>query len=217
MVDEEQLFRLLFVVIYAVFAGVRIRYRIESTRREPEKRQKSESLATKVLIVAILGYFTSIILYLFNTPWISWSRLLLPLWLRWLGTGIAVCAVVLVAWTHHTLGRQYSAEFAIQKDHVLITTGPYSRTRHPMYTGFNLFSLSMAIMSSNLLLLIFAFLIVIPFPWLAREEERMLIETFGDEYREYMRVTGRFFPKMRKRSKQPGTHESSIPKEAGSD
>ena len=201
MVEEEQLFRLLFIAIYAVFFGVRIRYRLESVRREPEKRQKSESLATKILMVAILGYFTSIILYLLDVQWISWSRLPLPLWLRWLGTCVAVCAVVLVAWTHHTLGRQYSAEFAIQKDHVLITTGPYSRTRHPMYTGFNLFSLSLAIMSSNLLLLLFAFLIVVPFPWLAREEERMLIETFGDEYREYMRRTGRFFPRMRKSSK----------------
>ena len=201
MVEEEQLFRLLFIAIYAVFFGVRIRYRLESVRREPEKRQKSESLATKILMVAILGYFTSIILYLLDVQWISWSRLPLPLWLRWLGTGVAVCAVFLVAWTHHTLGRQYSAEFAIQKDHVLITTGPYSRTRHPMYTGFNLFSLSIAIMSSNLLLLLFAFLIVVPFPWLAREEERMLIETFGDEYREYMRRTGRFFPRMRKSSK----------------
>ena len=200
-VDEEQLFRLLFVAIYAVFFGVRIRYRVESARREPERRQKSESWATKVLIVAILGYFASIILYLLDFQWVSWLRLALPPWLRWLGATVAASSVILVTCTHRTLGRQYSAEFAIQKDHVLVTTGPYTRTRHPMYTGFNVFSLSMAVVSSNLLLLLFAVLIAVPFPWLAREEERMLIETFGDEYREYMRRTGRFFPRMRQRSK----------------
>ena len=197
--DEEQLFRLLFVAIYAVFFGVRIRYRVESARREPERRQKSESWATKVLIVAIPGYFASIILYLLDVPWVSWLRLALPTWLRWLGAAGAVSSVVLVAWTHRTLGRQYSAEFAIQKDHVLVTTGPYARTRHPMYTGFNAFSLSLAVMSSNLLLLFFAFLVAVPFPWIAEEEERMLLDTFGDEYREYMRRTGRFFPKILER------------------
>jgi protein-S-isoprenylcysteine O-methyltransferase Ste14 len=199
-VDEELLFRLLFVAIYAVFFGVRIRYRVESARREPERRQKSESWATKLLIVAILGYFASIILYLLDVQWVSWLRLALPTWLRWLGAAGAASSVVLVAWTHRTLGRQYSAEFAIQKDHVLVTTGPYARTRHPMYTGFNALSLSMAMISSNLLLLLFAVLVALPFPWIAEEEERMLLETFGEEYREYMGRTGMFFPRMRQRS-----------------
>jgi protein-S-isoprenylcysteine O-methyltransferase Ste14 len=29
------------------------------------------------------------------------------------------------------------------------------------------------------------------------KEEEMLIEKFGDEYREYMKRTGRFLPKLR--------------------
>jgi protein-S-isoprenylcysteine O-methyltransferase Ste14 len=198
-VDEEQIFRLLFVAIYAVFFGVRIRYRVESARREPERRQKLKGWATKVLVVAILGYFASIILYLLDVPWVSWLRLGLPIWLRWLAAFGASSSVVLVAWAHRTLGRQYSAELAIQKGHVLVTTGPYARTRHPMYTGFNVFSLSLAVMSSNLLLLLFAVLVALPFPWIAVEEERMLLDTFGDEYREYMRRTGRFFPKILER------------------
>lgn len=199
--DEELLFRLLFIAIYAVFFGVRIRYRVESTRREPERRQKMESWAFKVLFIAILGYFASIVLYMLDAPWFYWSRLGAPTWMRWLGVVGAASAIVLVAWTHRTLGRQYSAELAIQKEHVLVTTGPYARTRHPMYTAFNMLSLSMALMTSNLLVLLFAILVVLPFPWIARIEEQMLLETFGDDYREYMKRTGRFFPRILKGSK----------------
>jgi protein-S-isoprenylcysteine O-methyltransferase Ste14 len=195
--DEELFFRLLFIAIYAVFFGVRIRYRVGSTRREPERRQKTVSKAMKMLIVAILGYFVSIILYMLDVPWISWSRLALPPWLRWLGVIGAASSIPLVAWIHRALGRQYSAELAIQKDHALVTTGPYARTRHPMYTTLNMFSFSMAIMTSNLLVLFFAVLVMLPFPWIAREEENMLLETFGEDYREYMRRTGRFFPKIK--------------------
>jgi protein-S-isoprenylcysteine O-methyltransferase Ste14 len=56
----------------------------------------------------------------------------------------------------------------------------------------------MALTTSNLLVILFAALVVIPFPWIARAEEEMLLETFGDDYREYMRRTGRFFPRMQK-------------------
>jgi protein-S-isoprenylcysteine O-methyltransferase Ste14 len=122
--DEEQFFRLLFIAIYAVFFGVRIRYRVGSTRREPEHRQKTLSKAMKMLIVAILGYFVSIILYMLDVTWISWSRLALPPWLRWLGVIGAASSIPLVAWIHRALGRQYSAELAIQRDHALVTTGP---------------------------------------------------------------------------------------------
>lgn len=198
--DEELLFRVLFIAIYAVFFGVRIRYRVESARREPERRQRTESWASRALIVAILGYFASIVLYMLDVPWFSWSRLALPAWLRWLGAFAASSSVILVAWTHRALGRQYSAEFAIQKDHALVTTGPYARTRHPMYTALNMFSLSMALVTSNLLVLLFAILEILPFPWIAREEELVLLEAFGEEYREYMMRTGRFFPRLRQRS-----------------
>ncbi|HEX9914332.1 MAG TPA: hypothetical protein VGB32_05380, partial [Candidatus Bathyarchaeia archaeon] len=111
-VDEEQIFRILFVAIYAVFFGVRIRYRVESARREPERRQRLESLSSRILVIAILGSYASITLYMLDVQWISWARLALPPWLRWLGAAGAASSVVLVAWTHRALGEQYSAELA---------------------------------------------------------------------------------------------------------
>jgi len=195
--DEDLLFRLLFIAIYAVFFGVRMRYRVESARRTPEERWQAKSKAFKMLIIAILGNITSFVLYILAIPWTSWSQIVMPSWLRWLGVIGAMFSILLVAWIHRTLGRQYSAELAIQKDHALVTSGPYARTRHPMYTALNMFSFSLALMTSNILVLFFAILVIVPFPWIARMEEKMLLETFGEDYREYMRKTGRFFPRIR--------------------
>lgn len=196
-VDEDLLFRLLFIAIYAVFFGVRIRYRVESARRTPEERAQIKSKVSVMLIIAILGYITSLALYMLNISWISWSQIVMPSWLRWLGVIGAMFSVLLVAWIHRTLGRQYSAELAIQKDHALVISGPYARTRHPMYTALNMFSFSIALTTSNILVLFFAVLVIVPFPWIARMEEKMLLETFGEDYREYMSKTGRFFPRIR--------------------
>ena len=195
--DEELLFRLLPIAIYAIFFSVRMRYRVESVRRTPKERVQIKSKAFIILIIAILGYFTSFVLYMLAISWISWAQIVMPSWLRWLGVIGAMFSILLVAWIHRTLGRQYSAELAIQKDHALVTSGPYARIRHPMYTALNMFSFSLALTTSNILVLFFAVLVIVPFPWIARMEEKMLLETFGEDYREYMSKTGRFFPRIR--------------------
>jgi protein-S-isoprenylcysteine O-methyltransferase Ste14 len=66
-----------------------------------------------------------------------------------------------------------------------------------MYTALNMFSFSMAMTTSGLLVLPFTILVILSFPCIAREEEQVLLETFSEEYREYMRRTRRFFPRIR--------------------
>jgi protein-S-isoprenylcysteine O-methyltransferase Ste14 len=188
---------LLFIVIYAIFFGVRIGYLVNSARREPENRYKVNGKANRFLIIAILGYIASIIIYMVFPQRISYFQLAMTSWLRWLGVMGATCSILLVEWTHRTLGKQYSAELAIQKEHILVTTGPYSRIRHPMYTALNMFSFFMALTTSNLIILLLAVLVMLPFPWIVRAEEEMLLKTFGEEYQKYMIKTGRFFPLMR--------------------
>ena len=196
--EEDLMFRVLFIVSYALFAGVRVYFRGKTLGREPEKDYTETGPAGKALSLFILGYLFVVILYVLVPEWIGFTHIPLPVMVRWGGVVVALISVFLVFWTHISLGRQYSARQEIQQDHLLITEGVYSRVRHPMYTVFGLFSFSVAIISSNLLLLVFSILVFIPFPWLARHEEKMLIDKFGDEYRKYMEQTGRFLPRIRK-------------------
>ncbi len=196
--EEERLFRILFVAIYALFAGVRFYYRGKTIGRESEKDYEKMDKSTIMLSMAILGYLILVIIYVILPDLISWAYVGLPTLIRWCAAAIALAGVGLTLLTHRTLGAQYSAKREIQKGHTLISEGIYNRIRHPMYTSFNIFSLALSLMSSNLLLIIFAILVAIPFPWIARKEEKMLLEQFGDDYREYMKRTGRFLPLIRK-------------------
>ncbi|MFX1254212.1 MAG: methyltransferase [Promethearchaeota archaeon] len=197
--DVELMFRTLFIIIYAVFAGVRIYYRSQTLGRESEKEITMKTKSMIALSLAIIGYFLAIGLWLLFPQIVIIFQIPLPLLIRWLGVGMAIIAIALVVWIHRTLGRQYSAKLEIQQEHQLITVGPYSKVRHPMYTTFNLFSLSVALISANLLLIFFAIAIAIPFYWIAKTEEKMLIEQFGNEYLEYMQSTGRFLPRFGRR------------------
>jgi protein-S-isoprenylcysteine O-methyltransferase Ste14 len=53
-----------------------------------------------------------------------------PWWLLITALGIAFAI-----WARAHLGANWSAAVSIRADHELIRTGPYRRTRHPIYTG----------------------------------------------------------------------------------
>ncbi|KAK2463349.1 hypothetical protein APHAL10511_004660 [Amanita phalloides] len=52
-----------------------------------------------------------------------------------LGITLALGGSTLRAWCFRELGKYFTFEITIQKDHKLVTTGPYSIIRHPSYTG----------------------------------------------------------------------------------
>ena len=197
--EEELMFRIIFILTYSIFGAVRVFYRSQNLGRESEKDESLKDAPTIVLSVAILGYFVCMFFYILLPQWIIWAHLNLPIFVRWSGVVLSAIGIGLLIWIHHTLGKQYSPKLAIQKEHKLISSGPYNRVRHPMYTVFILFSIAVALIASNLLLLIFAILIAVPFHWISKKEERLLIDQFGEEYLNYMKRTGRFLPPIRRK------------------
>ncbi|MNL58106.1 Isoprenylcysteine carboxyl methyltransferase (ICMT) family protein [compost metagenome] len=83
----------------------------------------------------------------------------------------------------------------IRDKHELISGGPYAFVRHPMYTSFMLMGLGQAFLLPNWVaglagLLGFAVLFFLR----VGKEERMMLEIFGPQYREYMERTKRLVP-----------------------
>ncbi len=113
----------------------------------------------------------------------------------WLGVLFALGALLLFHSTHLALGRNWSVSLQLRKDHQLITSGIYRNIRHPMYTAFWLWAIAQACLLPNWFAG-FAGLVgfgLLFFGRIAREEQ-MMLESFGDEYREYMSRTYRVIP-----------------------
>ena len=164
--------------------------------KERRAAMKKEGWTGIVLVVLTWVELILILLFLLAPPWMAWSDLLFPFWVYWTGAAFMICSIPLMALVHHTLGKHYSYALETKTEQSLITTGPYSRVRHPLYTAHNLFNLGVILLTANIPLIIFAILGV-PFTFARmKKEEQMMIEKFGDEYREYMKQTGRIFPKL---------------------
>ena len=117
-----------------------------------------------------------------------------PFWLRWAGVALGVTSVGLFAWTHAVLGRFWSPYLQIRPGHRFIADGPYARIRHPMYSAIVGWMISLGLVTANWIPLVFATLSALNFMLRIRGEEKMMLQQFGDEYREYMKRTGRLLP-----------------------
>jgi protein-S-isoprenylcysteine O-methyltransferase Ste14 len=116
-------------------------------------------------------------------------------WQAWLGAAVFAAALWLFYRTHKDLGRNWSVTLEVRDQHTLVTSGVYSRVRHPMYSAFWLWALAQVLLLPNWIagpagLVGFGTLFLLR----VRREEAMMIETFGDDYRRYMERTSRILP-----------------------
>ena len=86
-------------------------------------------------------------------------------------------------------------QLRLSETHHLVTTGLYAHARHPMYTGIAGFAVGLALVSANWVFVVLVVLIIVGLVFRIPKEEKMLIEEFGQAYRDYMQRTGSLFPK----------------------
>jgi protein-S-isoprenylcysteine O-methyltransferase Ste14 len=81
-------------------------------------------------------------------------------------------------------------------------SGIYNYIRHPQSLGeFPLFVTIAFIVNSWFLVLLMSIYIIIYVPIMIRYEEKDLIMRFGEKYKQYQKITGALFPKIKKKIK----------------
>jgi len=145
--------------------------------------KKSRILLSRLLAVLVLG------IYLFSgSKWDSTYPIV--------GSILFTLGLILVA--IGSLGRMWcSLYIAGYKDKELITQGPYSITRNPLYffSFLGLLGVGMATETFTFTILFMLFF-AIAYPSVINNEEQKLRKLFPKEYEKYSKVTPKFFPKI---------------------
>jgi protein-S-isoprenylcysteine O-methyltransferase Ste14 len=146
-------------------------------------------------------WFGGIILYIIIPGWITFLSIPLPDWFRLIMVGVTALCIPVILWGYRALGRNWvhalePSKFLRRKKETLVTSGPYRYVRNPIYLGSFTFIIALALVAANWLLLVPALVLITIIYAQIGNEERMLIEKFGDRYREYMKRTPRLIPKL---------------------
>jgi protein-S-isoprenylcysteine O-methyltransferase Ste14 len=83
------------------------------------------------------------------------------------------------------------------KEQELIKTGIYARVRHPIYLSVLIQSLGFTLIAGNRYGVLFFILSLAIFAIRIKKEERELIMKFGEEYKEYAKITPPLIPKLK--------------------
>ena len=195
---NENIFRVFAALILFTAVGISSYFRRKADRESGEKISRNVDGSIMMTLIKIGGLllWLSPMVYLINPGWMAWSKIGLPEWIRWLGAGIGMFCVFGIYWLFSSIGTGITPTSATRKQHVLVTSGPYRWVRHPLYTVGSSMFVALGMMADNWFIAGLGILTFILMAIRTPKEEANLIEKFGDEYREYMKRTGRFFPKF---------------------
>lgn len=111
------------------------------------------------------------------------------------GVVIVILGTVISLWSRYTLAANWANgyEYQIKEDQELVTRGVYSVIRHPIYLGLILVAIGIELVAQSYLWISYlAFFIAFYFQ--GRREEKILLNHFGDKYKEYMKHTKMLIP-----------------------
>jgi protein-S-isoprenylcysteine O-methyltransferase len=114
---------------------------------------------------------------------------------HWLALALIVGGLTLRVVAIVTLGRFFTVNVALHREHRVVRSGPYRWLRHPSYTGALVAFVGLGVlMGSWLSLAIIVALIGAVFLHRVGIEEEALLSRLGEEYRAYSRETRRLIP-----------------------
>jgi protein-S-isoprenylcysteine O-methyltransferase Ste14 len=184
-----------FVFVTLAVGWYLIRYEhAQRSRRAPVARSARGPRETLLLLISLTGlgivpfaYIVTSIPRFAAYPFHSLQA--------WLGVFLAAASLVMFQLTHRALGRNWSVSLDVREDHQLITDGIYRKIRHPMYSAFWLWAAAQALLLPNWVAGFAGFVgFGILFFGRIAQEERMMLEAFGNRYQEYMARTHRIIP-----------------------
>lgn len=143
-----------------------------------------------VVVSIVLLFIAFLVNRQFGLPPISDNQALLDI----IFIALIILTLVIIAWSLWSLP-------AADRGNRLCTSGAFRYVRHPLYAAFlSVFNFGLAIWLNSYVYLAWALLLHPVWHLLVRDEEQMMVATFGDAYREYQERTGRFFPRLVKKA-----------------
>ncbi len=193
----ENSFRIALVLVIVLTMAVTVYHRLQAAKSNEKISHRDEGyFFATILRLAGLVLWISTFGYLIFPMYFLWAAMPLPTWLRWIGVGTGVLCSLLMYWTLSSLGKNLTDTVVTRAEATLVTHGPYRWVRHPFYVTAALLMSSVTLLTANWFIGVSSVAVLALLAIRTPKEEQMLIERFGQQYRDYKATTGRFIPRI---------------------
>ena len=192
----NSVFKIVYFVEFLIMSVVR---KVHTAKYRTLKTVLDRKTLLDMVLLGLAGIGMLIpLVYVFSSA-LDFVDYALPNWFGWVGVALFGLAIWLLWRSHVDLGRNWTPTLGIRDEHTLVTEGVFRYIRHPMYAAHLLWAIAQVLMLHNWIAG-YALLVVTVPVYLLRvdDEEQMMLEQFGEGYREYMQRTGRIIPHLRK-------------------
>jgi protein-S-isoprenylcysteine O-methyltransferase Ste14 len=115
-------------------------------------------------------------------------------WMLTIGAVICAFGLFVTIWARRTLAGNWSSDVTFKQGHELVKTGPYRFVRHPIYTGLLVMCLGTAVEVGKLRCWLAILPMVVAFWIKLKQEERLMLQHFPDEYPAYQKQVKALVP-----------------------
>jgi protein-S-isoprenylcysteine O-methyltransferase Ste14 len=179
---------MIFWIVWALWCASEILLNL-LLRSGDKKGQDKGSLGIIWIIITVA--ISSGVLLADHTPFPISHRILIP----YLGLSFVVIGMILRFVAIRALGKMFTVDVTIVKNHEIKKDGIYKTIRHPSYSGSLVSFIGFGLSLNNWLSLItVTVLVTIALMYRIRVEEKMLAKQFGNEYLLYQKTTWCLFP-----------------------
>jgi protein-S-isoprenylcysteine O-methyltransferase Ste14 len=192
--DRLFLFACIFIVMcctVAVLAAVAVDF-MQFNRREGVSKEKKSVVETGTMM---LFFFLFYIALRSGAGTIALPSTGLRMALAAAGTLAVVAGCIVNIRGRLDLGRNWSNQIRIYKDHALVTGGVYALVRHPLYASLIWMFTGASLLYLNLLALLATLIIFVPFMYFRAKQEEWMLENEFEGYGAYRKEVGMFLPK----------------------
>jgi len=189
-------FLMLVGVLFSV--GIFIAYIIKGktlwngvAKNKPIRQETGDRSFWLIVVSMIFAFYLPPIEFLYIdisvSPTIGWMLV---------GAGFVIAGSFLFGYARYELRMWYSGHLSVQKEQVLVQSGPYSLVRHPAYLGYLLMAVGVSLAYASVLGVINLLFLFLCFRYRIKIEERLLAAHFGKAYLTYAENTKKIIPFM---------------------
>ena len=166
---------MIWIILFPIISSFIIKNKNKSKRVSVSVPVKFEKLLNKLSMFAVIfGFIYSIFLPL------NFDSILFYFGLSIFIIGFSLSILIINTIKHTNINKP-------------LVKGPYRYSRHPIYLSHFLILLSICLMTISWIFLIILFIVLIHIVIVVPAEEKFCIDKFGDEYKNYIEKTSRWF------------------------